>query len=85
MFNAITMGITVMTLESDNRLARLWNVGFSSVSLESTQCHLPGQQTPYKKGLSWTSVALPSSAADVISQSHSHGGASNLTLTLHYC
>jgi len=47
--------------------------------------HSPSQQAPYKKGLSWTLAAFPSSAADVMSQSHSHGGASNLTLTLHYC
>jgi len=47
--------------------------------------HSPGQQAPYKEGLSWTSAALPSSAADVMSQSHSHGGTSNLTLTFHYC
>jgi len=72
-------------LESDDRLARLWNVGFPSITLESTQIHSPGQQAPYKKGLSWTSAALPSSAADIMLQSHSHGGASNLTLTLHYC
>jgi len=31
--------------------------------------HSPGQQAPYKKGLSWTLAALPSSAADVMSQS----------------
>jgi len=72
-------------LESDVRLACLWNVGFPSIPLESTQSHSPGQQAPYKKGLSWTLAALPSSAADVMSQSHSHRGASNLTLTLHYC
>ena len=38
-----------------------------------------------QESLSWTLAALPSSAADVMSQSDSHGGASNLTLTLHYC
>jgi len=72
-------------LENDDRLLRLWNVGFPSVLLEPTQSHSPGHQTPYNKGLSWTLAALPSSAADVMSQSNSHGGASNLTLTLHYC
>jgi len=47
--------------------------------------HSPSQQAPYKERLSWTSAALPSSAADVMWQSHAHGGASNLTVTLHYC
>jgi len=72
-------------LENHDSLARLWNVGFPSVPLESTQSHSPGQQALHEKGLSWTSAALLSSAADVMSQSHSRGGASNLTLTLHYC
>jgi len=63
-------------------LARQWNVGFPSVPLESTQSYLPGQQAPYKEGLSWTSASLPSSAADVMSRSHSHGGASNVDVAL---
>ena len=44
-------------LESDDRLAPLWNVGFPSVSLESTQSHSHGLQAPHEKGLSWTSAA----------------------------
>jgi len=44
-------------LENHDRLARLWNVGFPSVPLESTQIHSPGQQAPHEKGLSWTSAA----------------------------
>jgi len=47
--------------------------------------HSPGLQAAYKKQHSWTLPALPSGAADLMSQSHSHGGANNLTLTLHYC
>jgi len=57
----------------------IWNVGFLS-----TQSRSPGQQAAYKKGHSWTLATLPSSAADVMSQSHSHSSASNLTFTLHY-
>jgi len=30
-------------------------------------------------------AALPSSAADAMSQSYLHDGTNNLTLTLHYC
>jgi len=41
-------------LENDDRLARLWNVGFPSVPLESTQIHSPGQQSPYTEWLSST-------------------------------
>jgi len=33
------------------QFGRLWNVGFPSVPLESTQSHSPGQQAPYEKGL----------------------------------
>jgi len=77
--------------EMITNLGKLWqvgqlgNVGFPSVPLESTQGHSPGLQPAYKKRHSWTSSALPSSAADVMSQNHSHGDANNLTLTLHYC
>ena len=38
-------------LENHGSLARLWNVGFPSVPLESTQS-FPGQQAPYEEGLS---------------------------------
>jgi len=44
-----------------------------------------GLQAAYKERHSWTSLALPSSAPDIMSQSHSHGGANKLALTLHYC
>jgi len=39
----------------------------------------------HKKRHSWTLLALPSSAPEVILQSHSRGGVNKLTLTLHYC
>jgi len=39
-------------LENHDRLARLWNVGFPSIPLESTQSHSPGQQSPYTEWLS---------------------------------
>ena len=71
--------------ESHDRLASLRNVDFPFVPLESSQSHSPGLQAAYKKRHSWTSPAVPSSAADVMSQSHSHGGTNKLTLTLHYC
>jgi len=35
--------------ESHDRLARLWNVGFPYLPLESTQCHSPGQQAGHAK------------------------------------
>ena len=38
-------------LENHHRMARLWNVGFPSVPVESTQTHLPSQQAAYEKGL----------------------------------
>jgi len=41
-------------LENRDRLARLWNVGFPSVLLESTQSHSLGQQSPYTEWLSST-------------------------------
>jgi len=47
--------------------------------------HSSGLQAAYKKRHSWTSLALPSSTPDVMSQSHSRGGANKLTLTLHCC
>jgi len=59
-------------LESHDWLACLRNVCFPFVPLESTQSHSPGLQAAYKKRHSWTSPAVPSSAADIMSQSHSH-------------
>ena len=50
--------------------------------------HSRGLCSAYKKQHSWTSAIARSSissAPDVMSQSHSRGGANNITLTLRYC
>jgi len=43
--------------ESHDRLARLRNVGFPTVPLQSTQSHSRRLQAAYKKRHSWTSPA----------------------------
>jgi len=49
--------------EMITNLGKSWQVGtpmecwLSTVPLESTQSHSRGQQSPYEKGLSWTSAA----------------------------
>jgi len=70
--------------ESHDRLASLRNVGFPFVPLELTQSHSLGLQAAYKKWHSWTSPALPCSAADLMSQSFARRR-HKLTFTLHYC
>ena len=52
----------IQIAESHDRLARLRNVGFPYVPLESTQSHSSGLQAEHTKRHFWTSLALPSLA-----------------------
>ena len=66
---AATSAKWLQIAETHGRLARLRNAGFPFVPLESAQSDSPGLQAAHNERHSWTSLALPSSATDVMWQS----------------
>ena len=70
-------------LENHDRLARLWNPGFPSVPLKSTQSHSPGQQAPHKEGLSNAESVHRMTFIDA-SLPNGHAASACSQLTWHY-
>jgi len=71
-------------LENHDRLVRLWNVGFPSVPLESTQSHSPGQQAPQEEGLSNAESVHRMTFIDASLPNGHAASACSLDVTLHY-